>query len=104
VKEKKESILIVKPKKGQESETTKKVVKEKVDIKNLAVGITKLRKGDKGTVIDCESESEMKHSMSEKLSKDFKIVEPKKIKPKLKVSKPKINIEEEEMRKKNIKG
>jgi len=29
VKEKKESILIVKPKKEQESETTKKVVKEK---------------------------------------------------------------------------
>jgi len=35
VKEKKESILIVKPKREQESETTKKVVKEKVDIKNL---------------------------------------------------------------------
>jgi len=38
VKEKKENTLIVKPKKEQESETTKKVVKEKVNIKNLAVG------------------------------------------------------------------
>jgi len=87
VKEKKKSILIVKPKKEQESEITKKV-KEKVDIKNLIVGITKLRKGGKGTVIlDCENESEMKQlkdSMSEKLGKDFEIVEPKKIKPKLK--------------------
>jgi len=61
VKEKKESILIVKPKRKQESKTTKKVVKEKVHIKNLAVGITKLRKGGKETVIlGCESESEMK--------------------------------------------
>jgi len=68
-----------------------------VDIKNLPVGITKLRKGGKGTVIlGCESESEMKQlkvSVREKLGKDFEIVEPKKIKPKLKV----INIEEEEM-------
>lgn len=47
----KESILIVKPKKEQRSETTKQVVKEKVDIKNLAVGITKLRKGGTGSVI-----------------------------------------------------
>lgn len=31
---KKESILIVKPKKKQESETTKRMVKEKIDIKN----------------------------------------------------------------------
>jgi len=72
------------------------VVKEKVDIKNLAVGITKLRKG-KGTVIlDCGSESEMKQLkdlMSEKLGKDFEIAEPKKVKLKLKI----INIEKEEM-------
>lgn len=60
-KKKKESILIVKPKKEQESETTKKIVKEKVDIKNLAVGITKIRKGGKGSVIlGCESEREIK--------------------------------------------
>lgn len=49
MKGKKESILIVKPKNVQESETTKKL-KERVDIKNLAVGITKLRKGGKGSV------------------------------------------------------
>jgi len=35
----------------QENEATKKMIKEKVDIKNMAVGITKLRKGSKGTVI-----------------------------------------------------
>lgn len=60
VKEKKkESILIVKPKTEQESEKTKKMVKEKVDIKNLAVGITKIKKGGKGSIIlGCESERE----------------------------------------------
>ncbi|EFN68952.1 hypothetical protein EAG_00180, partial [Camponotus floridanus] len=35
-------------------------VKEKVDIKKLDVGITKLKKGNKGSIIlGCESESEM---------------------------------------------
>lgn len=57
---KKESALIVKPKKQQESEATKIEMKEKVDIKNLGVGITKLRKGNKGTIIlGCENEGEM---------------------------------------------
>jgi len=60
VKEKKESILIVKPKREQESKTTKKVVKDKVDIKNLAVGIIKLRKGKGSVILGCKSESEMK--------------------------------------------
>lgn len=98
VKEKKESILIVKPKKEQESETTRKIVKEKVNIKDLAVGITKLRKGGKGSVIlGCESEREIKQlkdTVSEKLGKDFEIMEPKKIKPKLKV----LNVDEDEMK------
>lgn len=98
VKEKKESILIVKPKKEQESETTRKIVKEKVNIKDLAVGITKLRKGGKGSVIlGCESEREIKQlkdTVSKKLGKDFEIMEPKKIKPKLKV----LDVDEDEMK------
>ncbi|KAL6260851.1 hypothetical protein P5V15_008380 [Pogonomyrmex californicus] len=45
VKEKKkESLIIVKPKLQQESEDTKKMIKEKVDIKNMAMGVTKLKK------------------------------------------------------------
>jgi len=48
-KKKKENIIIIKPKIQQESETTKKLIKKKVDIKNMAMGITK--KGSKGTVI-----------------------------------------------------
>lgn len=51
----KESVLVVKPKKQQESEITKKLVKEKINIINIAMGITKLRKGNKGVVIlGCE--------------------------------------------------
>lgn len=96
-KETKESVIIVKPKKQQESETTKKLVKEKINITNMAVGITKLRKGNKGTVIlGCESESEMeelKVTVHNKLGKDYDIMEPKSVKPKIKV----INIGEEEM-------
>lgn len=95
---KKESVIIVTPRMQQESEATKKVVKEKVDIKNLAVGVTKLRKGNKGTVIlGCESGEEMdklKTTVQEKLGEDFKITEPKKIQPKIKV----LNVGEEEMK------
>jgi len=36
------------------------MTKEKIDIKNMAMGITKLRKGSKGTVIlGCETEEDM---------------------------------------------
>ncbi|XP_011637065.1 uncharacterized protein LOC105427145 [Pogonomyrmex barbatus] len=94
---KKESILIVQSLKEQESETTKKLVKEKVAIKKMEVGITKLRKGSKGSVIlGCESEGEMeklKDTVREKLGEDFKITEPKKIRPKIKV----VNVGEEEI-------
>lgn len=95
---KKESVIIVTPMIQQESETTKKVLKEKVDIENLAVGVTKLRKGNKGTVIlGCESGEEMdklKATVQDKLGEDFKITEPKKIQPKIKV----VNVGEEEMK------
>lgn len=88
----------MKPKKEQESEVTKQVVKEKVDIRNLAVGITKLRKGGKDSIIlGCESEREiakLKDTVSEKLGKDFEIMEPRKMNPKIKV----INVGEDEMK------
>jgi len=93
----KENILIVQPKREQESEVTKKMVKEKVDIKNLEVGITKLKKGNKGSIIlGCESEREMeklRETMREKLGEDFKVTEPRGSKPKLKI----VNVGEEEL-------
>lgn len=65
------------------------MVKEKVDLKKLKVGITKLKKGNKGSIIlGCESEREMeklRDTVREKLGEDFKVTEPKGIKPKIKV-------------------
>lgn len=94
---KKESILIVQPKMEQESEATKKMVKEKIDIRKLEVGITKLKKGNKGSIIlGCESEKEiekLRDTVKEKLGEDFKVTEPRGIKPKIKV----VNVGEEEI-------
>lgn len=96
MEKKKESVLMVKPKQ-QESETTKKVVKEKINITNMVVGVTKFRKGNNGTVIlGYESESEMeklKHTVQNILGKDYNIMELKATKPKIKV----VNIGGEEM-------
>lgn len=91
-------MIIVKPKKQQESETTKKAVKEKINITNMAVGITKLRKGNKGTVIlGCESKNKidkLKVTVQNKMGKEYNIMEPKGTKTKIKV----VNIAEEEMK------
>lgn len=74
------------------------MVKEKVDIIKVAVGIINLRKGGKRSIIiGFESEREikqMKDTICEKLGDDFEITETKKIKPKIKI----INVGEEEMK------
>ncbi|KMQ86605.1 hypothetical protein RF55_14367 [Lasius niger] len=97
VKEKKKNIIIVKPKVQQESEATKNLIKEKVDIKNMAMGITKLKKGSKGTVIlGCETGEEMKKpkaTVQTKLDKNFKVTESPRMKSKIKI----VNIGEEKM-------
>ncbi|XP_029672801.1 uncharacterized protein LOC115241271 [Formica exsecta] len=82
----------------QESEVTKKLIKEKIDIKNMPVGVTKLKKGSKGTVIlGCETEEEMeklKATVQAKLGENFKVTESPRMKPKIKI----VNIGEEEMK------
>ncbi|XP_039313145.1 uncharacterized protein LOC120359509 [Solenopsis invicta] len=98
VKEKKkENVIIVKPKLQQESEDTKKVIKEKVDIKNMAMGVTKLKKGSKGVVImGCESGEEvkkLKETVQAKLGENYKVLESSRSKPKVKI----VNINLEEM-------
>jgi len=97
VKKKKENIIIIKPKTQQESETTKEVIKEKVDIRNMSMGITKLRKGREGTVIlGCETGDEMiklKDAVQSKLGENYNVTDPLQMKPKIKI----INISEEEM-------
>ncbi|XP_036142545.1 uncharacterized protein LOC118645486 [Monomorium pharaonis] len=57
VKEKKkENVIIVKPKVQQENVDTAMLIKKKVDIKNMEMGVTKIRRGNNGTVIlGCEN-------------------------------------------------
>ncbi|KYN08836.1 hypothetical protein ALC57_19057, partial [Trachymyrmex cornetzi] len=84
-------MLIVKPKMQQESETTKKLIKEKVDIKSMAMGITKLRKGSNETVImGCDTGDEMKKL---KETENYNMKEPPQSRSKIKI----INIDMEEM-------
>lgn len=81
----------------QESEDTKKLIKEKVDIKNMDMGVTKLKKGSKGAVImGCETGEEvkkLKETVQNKLGENYKVMEPFQSKPKIKI----INIGVEEM-------
>lgn len=99
VKEKKkENVIIIKPKEQQESETTKNMVKGKIDIKNMPIGISKLKKAGKGTVIlGCESEKEIKQlksTVQNKLGDKYQIMESRIMEPKLKIT----NIEEDEIK------
>ena len=99
IKERKEeNILIIKPKVQQESEITKKIIKEKIDITKMEIGITKLRKGGKGTVIlGCETEEEkeeLKATVQAAMGEEVKVSEPQKRQPKIKI----INVGGEEMK------
>jgi len=89
VKEKKkENIIIIKPKIQQERETTKKLIKEKIDIKNMATGVTKLKKGSKETVImNCEREEikKLKETVQAKMGKNYNVMETSQSKPKIKI-------------------
>lgn len=94
---KKEKIIIVKPVVEQESEVTKKAIKEKVDIKSMDMGISKLKKCSKGAVIlGCETGQELvklKTVVQEKMGDGFKITESLQAKLKVKI----VNIDKEEM-------
>ncbi|XP_071573489.1 uncharacterized protein [Temnothorax nylanderi] len=99
IKERKEeNILIIKPKVQQESEITKKTIKDKIDITKMEIGITKLRKGGKGTVIlGCETEEEkekLKATVQAAMGEEVKVSEPQKRKPKIKI----INVGGDEMK------
>jgi len=73
------------------------LIKEKVDIKNMAMRVTKLKKGSKGTVImGCEIGEEvqkLKETVQAELGKNYSVMESPQSKPKIKI----INIGLEEM-------
>lgn len=90
VKENKgEKVIIIKPKVQQDSEATKKTIKENVNIKSMSVGVTKLKKGSRGTVIlGCETKAEMetlRTAVQEKMGENFNVMESARIKPKIKI-------------------
>lgn len=93
----KENVIIIKPKIQQESELTKRLIKEKVNIKSMEVGISKLKKGSKGAVIvGCDTGEEikkLKDVVQEELGEKLEILESQKRKYKLKV----INVGKEEL-------
>lgn len=80
---KKENTIVVKPNKMQECNDTRKIIKENIDIKNLAVGVNRIKNGNNGSLIlSCESVGEIKKlktTVQEKLGKDYQITEPKMI-------------------------
>ncbi|KYQ47491.1 hypothetical protein ALC60_13470 [Trachymyrmex zeteki] len=92
---KKENIIIIKSK-VQESEVTKKLIKEKIDIKQVEMAITKMKKESNGAIImGCKTEKELeklKTTVQAKLGENFEVTESPRIKPKIKV----VNIGEEE--------
>lgn len=92
VKGKTEAVIIIKPKEAEEgnsSETTKKDIKNKIDISKLGVGITKLRKATRGAVVvGCESKlqaDKLKEKVAEDLGEKYVVQEPKKRKLKIKI-------------------
>lgn len=93
---KKENIMIVKPKTQQDSKETKKIIKAKVDIKNMNIRVTKFRTSNNGTVIlGCDEGKDfkrLKETVKEKLEDNFKITESVPKKPKIRI----INIGKEE--------
>lgn len=72
------------------------LIKKKVDIKNMEMGITKIRRGSNGTVIlGCKTGEEiakLKTTVQNKLGDNFKVTESLQMKPKLKI----VYIDEEE--------
>lgn len=91
VKKNQESMLIIKPKDGEEnnsSENTKKDIK-KLDISKLGVGITKMKKVTKGAiVVGCENKSQaekLKQEVVKDMGEKYEVQAPKKRKLKMKI-------------------
>jgi len=104
IKGRKEGEILVRPNKQQGSEETKKVIKEKVDIRNMQMGITRFKKVNNGAVlIGCETGKDLevlKEVVENSLGSDFKVVESRPRKPKIKIMN--IGKDELEMDDKNL--
>jgi len=82
----------VKPKVQQNKEETRKIIKEKVDIKNMIMEISKFKKGNNGhSGLSCRQG--LQNTKGDKLGNDFKITESLPRKPKVKI----INVGKDEL-------
>jgi len=97
LQKKKEAVIVIKPKKQLESEATKRVIKESVDIKSMSLGVSRLKKGHNGSILlGCEAGKEceaLKDVFQKKMGNDFRVTEVVPRRPKVKI----VNIDKEEM-------
>jgi len=91
----KRRIILVKPQ--QNNEDTEKIIKEKVDIKRMKMGVLKFKKGTNSTVVlECDEDKGfriLKETVMEKLGDNFKVTESIARKSKVKI----INIGKNEL-------
>lgn len=84
----KQENIIIKPKVQQESEVTKNRMIDKVNIKYLLIEVSKLAKGNKGSLIGCQSGKEvreLKEKVETAIGEEFNVILPKQKNPKVKI-------------------
>lgn len=87
-----EAVLIIRPwegKNGSSSEKTKRDIKSKIDVSKLGVGITKMKKVNKGAVVvGCENKIQaemLKEKVTNDLGEEYVIQAPKKRRLKIRI-------------------
>ena len=94
VGKKTDEVLIVKPKKAQESSITKTLIEESVDLVSLKAGVSRMKTLKDGAVaISCEKQDDLtnvSNSIKKKLGTEYEVKIPEKKFPKIKL----INVEE----------
>lgn len=89
VRKSKKNEIVVQPITEQDSESTERIIKQKVDIMQLGAGVERIVKGPKGRItLECEKSKDkevLKEVIAEKLGTQYKIFEPNKKFSKIKV-------------------
>jgi len=99
---KKKNIILVKPKSQQNSEDIEKIIKEKVYINKINMGVSKFKKGINSTVIlGCHEDKNfrIKETIMKKLGDKFKVTEaiPRKLKVKIINIRKELEMEDKEL-------
>ena len=73
-------VVVIKPKKVQESKITKEVIRKALNPSKLEVGITQIKDTKEGVLLKCKSKEEIekiKLEAEKKLKKNYEIITPK---------------------------